>query len=189
MLDPFQDLCPRIDQLLQKQKTLTLAIDGRCGSGKTTLGNRLGEHFGCTVLHMDDFYLRAEQRTQERLSAPGGNVDYERFIDEVLTPLKTRSEFLLRPFDHRTFQPGPGRLIQPTPLVIVEGSYSCNAHLRGYYDLRIFLTTDLSTQLARITQRSSAEKAQEFAARWIPLEERYFSTLDTEALFHLQYST
>ena len=46
MPDPFRDLCPRIDQLLQKQKTLTLAIDGRCGSGKTTLGNRLGEHFG-----------------------------------------------------------------------------------------------------------------------------------------------
>lgn len=185
----FTEICEVIDSLMGKQNILTVAIDGRCGSGKTTLGNRLSAHYGCTLLHMDDFYLRAEQRTAERLATPGGNVDHERFIEEVLIPLTERRDFLLRPFDHSTFQPGDGRLIHPTPLVIIEGSYSCNKHLRNFYDLRIFLTTGLETQLERITQRSSKEKAQEFVERWIPLEERYFSTLDTEHIFELRYKT
>lgn len=189
MADMFTEICEVIDSLMRKQNILTVAIDGRCGSGKTTLGTRLAAHYGCTLLHMDDFYLRAEQRTAERLATPGGNVDHERFIEEVLTPLTERRDFLLRPFDHSTFQPGDGRLIHPTSLVIIEGSYSCNKHLRNFYDLRIFLTTGLETQLERITQRSSKEKAQEFAERWIPLEERYFSTLDTEHIFELRYKT
>ena len=53
-----------------------VAVDGRCGAGKTTFAAFLQEKFGWSVLHMDHFFLRPEQRTKERLGTPGGNIDY-----------------------------------------------------------------------------------------------------------------
>ena len=55
---------------LQKEKEgldepLIVAIDGRCGSGKTTLGEYLEQVFDCNLFRMDDFFLRMEQRTRK----------------------------------------------------------------------------------------------------------------------------
>ena len=62
-----------------KVKPLLIAVEGRCASGKTTLASALQKELGCCVFHMDDFFLRPEQRTRERLLTAGGNIDYERF--------------------------------------------------------------------------------------------------------------
>ena len=56
----------RIDELLSRQGRVLVAIDGKCASGKTTLAARLAECYDCNVFHMDDFFLRPEQRTEER---------------------------------------------------------------------------------------------------------------------------
>ena len=57
-----------------------VAIDGRCGSGKTSLAALIAALFPCNVFHMDDFFLPPALRTPERLSQPGGNVDRERML-------------------------------------------------------------------------------------------------------------
>ena len=69
----------RIDELLEQKNMVIVAIDGPCTSGKTTLAAKLAEIYDCNVFHMDNFFLRPEQRTAQRLSAPGENVDHERF--------------------------------------------------------------------------------------------------------------
>ena len=69
----------KIDMLLGEREFVIVAIDGKCTSGKTTLAGRLAEIYDCNVFHMDDFFLRPEQRTAERFAEVGGNVDYERF--------------------------------------------------------------------------------------------------------------
>ena len=48
---------------------------------------------------MDDFYLQPHQRTEERLAEPGGNVDRERFLQEVLIPLHEGHDAVYRVFD------------------------------------------------------------------------------------------
>ena len=50
---------------------------------------------------MDDFFLRPEQRTAQRLAQSGGNVDWERFQAEVLIPLRQGISFSYRPYDCR----------------------------------------------------------------------------------------
>lgn len=50
-----------------------VGIDGRCGSGKTTLGEYLYGKFDCNLFHMEDFFWRIEQRTPERMTEVGGN--------------------------------------------------------------------------------------------------------------------
>ena len=93
----------RIDMLLGEKDFVIVAIDGKCTSGKTTLASKLVELYDCNVFHMDDFFLRPEQRTPERFAEVGGNVDYERFQEEVLFPLRSGKAFSYRPFDCSTF--------------------------------------------------------------------------------------
>ena len=52
-----------------------IAVDGRCGSGKTTLTAVLCDRLNADAVHMDYFYLTPEQRTKARFSEPGGNVN------------------------------------------------------------------------------------------------------------------
>lgn len=94
----------KIAELLSQKERVIVGIDGCCASGKTTLADKLSRSFDCNVFHMDDFFLRPGQRTQERLSEVGGNVDYERFHDEVIIPLLKNESFSYRPYDCHTME-------------------------------------------------------------------------------------
>lgn len=171
----------RQEDMSLSKAPLLVAIDGRCGAGKTTLAAQLQRRFGWSVLHMDHFFLRPEQRTEERLRMPGGNIDCERFLEEVLLPLKKgETEVSYRPYDcHRQELTEPV-LIKPGAVCLIEGSYSCHPALWDNYDLHIFLTIDAEEQMRRIIGRNGADGAKAFRERWIPLEERYFAAYRIE---------
>lgn len=151
-----------------------LAIDGRCAAGKTTFAGKLAAEWGASLFHMDDFYLQPAQRTEERLAEPGGNVDRERFLAEVLLPLRKGQTVEYRRFDCVAFTFEPTRLVVPGKIAIVEGSYSCHPALRGFYDLRIFLDIDPAVQQERILRRNGPDGLERFNRLWIPMEESYF---------------
>ena len=65
-------------------KPLLITIDGPCASGKTTLARKLSAALNCDVLHMDDFVVPHTRKTEERLSIPGGNCDWERLTRTCL---------------------------------------------------------------------------------------------------------
>ncbi len=163
-----------ICEQLPSRKRLLISIDGRCGSGKTTLAEALGRKLGCTVIHMDDFFLRPQQRTQERLDKAGENVDHERFLAEVLAPLSQGKSFSFRPFDCSRMVLGQPILVDPTPITIVEGTYSGHPALWDKYHLHIFMDIAPEEQLARLEKRDPA-RLSDFQNKWIPLEEQYFA--------------
>ena len=66
--DRFAPLFTELDRRLAGEAPVRLAIEGGSASGKTTLGKILAERYDCTVLHMDDFFLRPEQRTAYEVS-------------------------------------------------------------------------------------------------------------------------
>ena len=177
----YTRLVQAIEEQLQQKGRLIVAIDGRCGSGKSTLAARLERELRCSVFHMDDFFLRPQQRTAERFAQPGENVDHERFLEEVLLPLRSGQPLTYRPFSCAQQQLGAPVTAAPCRLAIVEGAYACHPDLWAYYDLWVFLTVDPETQMQRIEARSGAAKAAQFRDRWIPLEETYFSALDVQA--------
>ena len=153
---------------------LLIALDGRCAAGKTTLANRLAEQYGWGVIHLDDFFLQPAQRTSQRLAEPGGNLDRERLISEVLLPLTRHRPGVYRVFDCRTmgFAAVP-RPLPAAPVVLLEGSYACHPDLRPLCGLHVFLTVDPGEQLRRLTARNPA-RLQDFRTRWIPMEEQHF---------------
>ena len=170
----YLPLLTAIDRGLADKGRLLLAIEGGSAAGKTTLSALLEKIYGCTVFHMDDFFLRPEQRTPERFREPGGNVDRERFLAEVLTPLR-RGEAV----DYRRYDCGSGTLLPPvrvvpTPLTVVEGAYSMHPDLADAYGLSVFLDIDPARQRERILRRNSPAHAARFFSEWIPMEHRYF---------------
>ncbi len=169
----FLPLFARLDRMLT-QGRVTLAIEGGSGSGKTTLSELLRRVYDGTVFHMDDFFLRPEQRTPERFAEPGGNVDRERFFSEVLLPLHNNETVQYRRFDCGTFTILPPEAKKPSALNIIEGAYSMHPELAKYYDLSAFLDITPELQKARITKRNAPELAKRFFTEWIPMEKRYF---------------
>ena len=170
------ELLQAIDERLPRQERLLLAIDGGSASGKTTLAALLAQRYGCPVFHMDDFFLRPEQRTPQRLAEPGGNVDRERFFSEVLQPLRQGGPASYRRYDCQTGQLLPPVLRQAGQLNVIEGAYSMHPELSALYDLSVFLAVSPETQRRRILQREPAFKQQLFFRQWIPMENRYFQT-------------
>ena len=169
----IESIRKQIDDLQCQRNQVIVAIDGSCTSGKTTLATRLAEIYDGNVFHLDDFFLRPEQRTQERYAEGGGNVDYERFREEVLLPLKSGKPFSYRPFDCSTFTLSDPVTVTPRKLNIIEGSYSHHPYFGDPYDLKILLTIPPELQQQRILQRP-AFLHERFFEEWIPMENRYF---------------
>ena len=189
---------PVFSNLFQTLKGLrpgaVVAIDGRCGSGKSSLAAVIARELPCHVVHTDDFYLPPQCRSADWMNHPAGNMDLERLSAQVLVPLREKGEAQYCPFVCRTGEFGESRSLAAKALTIVEGSYSHHPSLAEEYDLKIFLTCTPEVQQARIRAREQDEvRFAHFCQIWIPLEERYFCTfaipehadlvMDTSTLF------
>lgn len=176
MASTLEKVKQQIDTLLEEKDFVIVAIDGKCTSGKTTLAAQLSEIYDCNVFRMDDFFLRPEQRSAARFAEAGGNVDYERFKEEVLITLEAGHSFSYRPFDCSTFTLSDPIHVAAKKLNIIEGTYSHYPYFGDPFDLKIFLTVDPETQRQRVLQRP-AFLHKRFFEEWIPMENRYFDSL------------
>ncbi len=171
---PFLPFFAELDKRLAKGP-LKVAIEGGSASGKTTLSQLLAKIYDCTIFHMDDFFLRPEQRTPQRYAEVGGNIDWERFLTEVLQPLSKGEVVNYRRFDCSTMQLEDAIPMTPKKLTVIEGAYSMHPELAPYYDFSVFLGISPELQKERILRRNSPQFAKNFFEKWIPLEKAYFS--------------
>lgn len=173
-------LITKINNLRTPGKITLIAIDGRCAAGKTTLGEHLKKELGCVIFHADDYFLRIEQRTDERLNEPGGNMDRERLYEEIIKPICDMNRgsgcinrtLTYRPFICKDMCVGEPVTTALSDVVVIEGAYSCHPDLWDYYDYHIFMDIDTDLQLERIKLRNP-DKLDAFINKWIPMEERY----------------
>lgn len=162
---------------IKKRDALVIAIDGRAASGKSTAAASLSAALGgAGVVRMDDFFLPSSMRSKERLSSPGGNVHYERFLDEVIPHLKSRTAFSYSRFDCSVGEICGCVSIPECRYRIVEGSYSSHPAFGEYYDLLVFSDIPYHDQLNRIEKRNGSQMKARFICDWIPMEEQYFSS-------------
>ena len=178
--------------LSKKDSTLpyVVAIDGMSGSGKTTLGEMLQQQFpDSNLFHMDDYFLQPHQRTRERLEEVGGNVDYERFKDEIILHLEDLDGLYYHTYDCHTQALSSEILVTKKPLVIIEGAYSQHPCFGEAYDLRIFCDVSEEEQRKRIAKRNGMKMLERFVNEWIPKENAYFKTFrikeKSDCLYHI----
>ena len=168
----------RIDALLRASERVLLAIDGNCCAGKTTLSQRLGSLLDANVFHLDDYFLQPHMRSPQRLSQPGGNVDAERFLAQVLLPVSRGERATVQKYDCHADALLDPVFVSPKRVAIIEGAYSLHPLLAPFYTLKVFCRIDPALQESRILTRNGAEALPVFRERWIPLENRYFTALD-----------
>lgn len=173
---------------LSGRERLNIAIEGRAASGKTETAALLASLYGADVIHMDDFFLPKARKTAERLLVPGGNIDSERFYDEVYSHINDDV------IGYGFFDCGKQAVTRQVRLergkiLVVEGVYSLLPSMRDRYDIKIFLDTDPATQRDRIILRGRAQLYERYANEWLPLEERYFALLDPASACDIRIGT
>ncbi len=175
----MKEMLFQLKKLLSQKERLLVAIDGKAASGKTTLARALAEAVSGQIISADDFFLRPEQKTAERLREIGGNFDRERFRQEVLCPLKEGRDFSYRPFDCGRKQFGEDINIENKGLIIIEGSYCQHPAFGSPYDVTMFLTISHEEQKRRLEQRCPA-LLERFLSEWIPMEDAYHKAFSIE---------
>jgi len=166
----------------QKEGTrLVVGIDGNSAAGKTTLAQCLSELYECEVIHMDDFFLPPSLRTEERLAEAGGNVHYERFLEETAKGIQSGRDFSYRTFSCKQMDYTGNCVISGRKMLVVEGAYSMRPEFRELYDFKVFMKLPLEKQLERIRKRNGEEQCEIFRTRWIPMENNYFEVFQVEA--------
>ena len=163
----------RIDELLRIKKQIIVAVDGNSAAGKSSLAALLKSVYSCNTFSMDDFFLQPFQRTPQRLNEPGGNIDYERFTDEIIKPLRSGQPFSYRPYSCKTGKLSEPIAVNPNRLNVIEGVYCLHPCFSEIYDLKVFLSLDSDEQLIRLSKRDS-ELYNRFVREWIPTENKYF---------------
>ena len=167
-----------LDQLMAEKASVIIALDGPSGAGKSSLATWFQKKYDdCAVFHMDDFFLPMAKKSRERLQTPGGNVDWERFLSEVLLPLKGGKAFSYRPFNCGTGELDDLVFAASRKLNVIEGVYSHHPALREVYDMTFFLSIERQEQLDRILVRNGEMILNRFVKEWIPLEDLYFEKM------------
>ena len=170
----YQNLVEHIQEQLDTTRPLIIAIDGMCGSGKTSLAEYLSSRFDAAIIHMDNFFLPFERKTAERLAEPGGNIDYERFLELMVPALQEKNPFSYIAYNCQTQSYDRTIEIPACELIIVEGSYSLHKEFPKYFDLSLFLCVSYEEQLKRLEYRcQDSYKFNRFKNEWIPMENYY----------------
>lgn len=170
----YYPLLLQIAEKMQQKQPLLIAIDGRCGSGKTQLAALLQALFPCRVFHTDHYYLPIAQRPVDWQQRAAGNMDLERLRAEVVQPAHNGESICQRVFNCASQHLQDPQIVPPAPLTVVEGSYSLHPALNGAYDMRIFLTCSDAMQTVRLQAREG-DYYDMFRRVWIPMEELYYA--------------
>lgn len=179
--DRFAPLFAELDRRLAGEALVRLAIEGGSASGKTTLGKILAERYDCTVFHMDDFFLRAEQRTAARFARARRECGSGTVSRRGSAPAPARRKGFLPAVRLRFHVAAKcrgdraekvrccrgGILHAPRPCAVLR-SFRISGHLPGI-------------AARRISRRNTPEKANRFFAEWIPMEQAYFAAFDIPA--------
>lgn len=178
---PFLSLIFELDRRLAAGERTVLAIDGQCGSGKSTLAGILTQLYDPAVIQMDDFFLPPALRTAERLGEAGGNIHYERFLEEIV-PHIGNGGFSYTAFDCSVMDMGGSVAVPDKPLTVVEGSYCLHPRFGKYYDISVYTRCAMEVRLDRLHRRCNDEGLmQRFENEWIPMETQYCDAFGIDA--------
>jgi len=133
-----------------------IGIDGRAGSGKTTLSNKILNRFQAVKsIALDEFHFPKDSESDQKY-------DYKRLIKEVIKPFKEG----IFPIKYQRYNFGDAKgldfdgldewiTIEKCNILIIEG-FSISV-LNGYCDLSIWVESDPLVSIDRAVKRNTEE--------------------------------
>jgi uridine kinase len=151
-------------------KFYTIAVDGRGGSGKSTLTKYIAELLPeFIVLNGDDYF----EPTDGQVS--WGIFNDERFINDVIKPISKSNKFVYKPYDWHSYPHISERTIEVSEGLCLERCYSFLFELD--WDLKIWVDTPKEECLSRGLKRESMPRERVLIAwkEWQTNEDDYIS--------------
>lgn len=172
----------RILELAEARSPIVVAVDGRSGTGKSTLTTWLAEQVGGLRIDQDDFYAGGDIDSWRRLSPKEKAdrvIDWRRVRAEVLVPLRAGLPVRWQPFDWERMEGlSPTSITaSPSDVVLLDEAYSARPELADVIDLSVLVTLPDAVRRARLLQREGEDFMAEWHAIWDEAEEFYFSTV------------
>jgi uridine kinase len=173
----YKAFLEELRQMPRKQKTFIMAVDGGGGSGKSFFVRRLqAADPSIAVVHMDDFFLPANQRTgYHEPKTIAADFDWHRLEGQVLKPLAQNEPGYYQRYDWQQDRLAEYHTVPVCDLVVVEGIYTLLLDLRPYYDYAVWVECPYETRLARGLERDGEAARQVWVSDWMPAEERYLN--------------
>lgn len=146
---------------------MVIGIAGGTGSGKTTLTNRLKEHFGddVSVIYHDNYYKRHDEMPYEERCLL--NYDHPDAFDtdlmiEHLLALKAGKAIHCPVYDYTIHNRSAETIeVRPAKVIIVEGILIFqNCELRSLMDIKIFVDTDADVRILRRIMRDVKKRGR-----------------------------
>jgi uridine kinase len=180
---------------------VVVAIDGRSGSGKSTVAEAVAQAMGAVIVPCDDFFAASvsdaewDRRTPEQRAADA--IDWRRMQREAIDPLRAGRPARWYAFDFPAGPRGDGTYpLQttpteraPKPVVLLDGAYSARPELADILDLSVLVEAVPATREARLAAREGADFLRQWHARWDPAEEYYFGYVRPPASFDVVIQT
>lgn len=153
------NLLNAIKQTRATRGAAVVAIDGLGGAGKSTLARSLMASItDATHIQYDWFHLPRERVTSV------AQFDNERLVREVLQPFRSGSKMIEFQRYNWGYLAGMEDGLEPTPtrlalgtVLVLEGCYTLNQFLDGYFDVRVWLDTAPEEALRRGIRRDIEE--------------------------------
>lgn len=148
--------------LRQSQRPILIAVAGDSGSGKTThtlgirrlLGADMVSYISLDGYHKED---RAARKVSGRLPLDPRANDLE-LVSSHLKSLRAGAAIEVPIYNHKTGRFDTPQIIDPRPIVIIEGLHALYPDFLPYYDFTLFVDTDREVKWRWKSERDVHER-------------------------------
>jgi len=186
-LGSYNQLIQRIDLLLEQSTPPVIAISVFCGAGKSTLAERLRQHYQLQepqVVHIDHLYA-------ENPNGPGVfDQSNWTLLKDIILAFKAGKP--LR-YCGKGFREEPIPIDAPTPpFLLIEGIRLLQLELMSHFDLSVWIDFPFDQAIARAKARDIAQgEGEAYMKRWDtdwgPKDKAYFDKYQPQSLADFLY--
>ena len=186
-----------IGRVRARSAPFLVALDGGSGSGKSSIADLLQSRLDAALIRSDDFFsagITAYGWASRSASEKARDcIDWRRLRQEALEPLLAGEAAQWQPFDFLGGALPDGSYatssqwvrVEPRPVVILEGAYSCRPELSDVIHLSVLVDVPREMRRARLAPREDPDFLEQWHQRWDEAEAHYFAQVRPPSSFDL----
>lgn len=182
-----------ISRLLKRKNPVLVVLDGRSGTGKSTIAQAIASRVKGIIVVSDDFYSGGNDDAWSGFSAKekvDKGIDWQRMRAQVLEPLLAKKSASWHPLD---FTPEIGWIgwkdetikLEPAPVILVDGVYSARPDLSDLVDLAVLVEADDEVRRKRLLIREGQGFMDRWHKLWDSAEDYYFTHICPRSSFDI----